>query len=367
MFDTDVKVSPITQYFETLGYKYDFINGKKLIKVFTSQEEELNTLYKGVGLRDISGSGILELSGKDSLDFLHRISTNKLKDLLPESTAKTIFTNEKGRFIDAAVVMNFGDHQILISSSEHKQKITNWISRYIISDDVNMNAPENKYVLFELLGPQADSFITLVCGNMVNEIEENKFKAVKSDGIIFFLIKMRDKAGHLKFLILADPENGLNLVKYMVNNKGPFDFNLIGEDAYNCYRIFTGIPSAPNEINTDYNPHEAGLLDFVSFSKGCYIGQEVIARLDTYDKVQKFLRGITFSEPAEQNGLYDLFDGQGNEAGKITSTCYSEKNKQNIGLAYVKKSFQEDGTELFAKDANGKNIKVTVKSFPFKK
>lgn len=367
MFVTDEKISPIMQYFDALGYKYYFVNGKKNIRIFTTLEEELNSLYKGVGLRDISNSGILELNGNDVLDFLHRISTNKLKELPVETVGKTIFTNEKGRVIDTAVIMNFGDHQLLISSEEHKQKIANWISKYVITDDVKINNPENKYTLLELLGPQADSFITLVCGNVVNEIIENKFKAIRSEGIIFFLIKMQDKIGNPKYWILADQENGLGLVKYMINNKGPFDFSLIGENSYNCYRVDMGIPSAPNEINDEYNPHEAGIIDLVSFTKGCYIGQEVIARLDTYDKVQKYLKGISFSEPVETNGYYDLFDDKGNEAGKITSTAYSLKNKQNIGLAYIRKAYQEEGTELTARNSSGQNIKVVVKNIPVKK
>ncbi len=63
-----------------------------------------------------------------------------------------------------------------------------------------------------------------------------------------------------------------------------------------AYKIENGIPSDPNELNDLYNPHEAKLIDLVDFKKGCYIGQEVIARLDTYDKVQKHLVGLCFPE-----------------------------------------------------------------------
>ena len=64
----------------------------------------------------------------------------------------------------------------------------------------------------------------------------------------------------------------------MNSNKGPFDFSLVGELAYNTYRIEQGIPLAPNELNDNYNPHEASLIKYVDFNKGCYIGQEVTAR-----------------------------------------------------------------------------------------
>lgn len=374
MLDTEENTTPIMEYLESLGYKYESVNGKRIINAFSTPGQELNSLYNGVGLRDISSSGIIELSGNDVLDFLHRITTNTLKELPAQSIGKTIFTNAKGRIIDTAVIINFGEHQLLVCSEEYKLKVAGWISKYIIMDDVRINLADNKYSFLELIGPQADSFITLVCGNVINEIEENKFKTIRAEGIIFFLIKMRDSVGNFKFWILADTENGVSLVKYMIENKGPFDFNLIGEEAFNSYRVDMGIPLAPNEINDEYNPHETGMLNLVSFTKGCYIGQEVIARLDTYDKVQKQLKRIVFQEPVEPNGFYELFDGEGNDAGKITTTSYSHKYEQHMGLAYVKKAYFQEGTELTArkaliseKNSSGKNAKVIVKNIPNKR
>ena len=140
-------------------------------------------------LVDLSNIGILELRGKDVLDFLHRISTNSLKDLPKEGIEKTIFTTEKGRIIDAATILNFDDYQILVCSGVNKIKIKNWIEKYIISDDVKVNDTPGKYILFQLMGPQADSFITLICGNYVNNIQPDKFKVINGEGMMFFTAK----------------------------------------------------------------------------------------------------------------------------------------------------------------------------------
>lgn len=263
--------------------------------------------------------------------------------------------------------MNFEDHQLLICSEAHKNRVKSWIEKYIIMDDVKVNDPNGNYALLEVLGPQSDSFMTLVCGNVINEIELNKFKSVRSEGIMFFLSKLRSSNGHFKFWLLTDPENAVKLVDYMINNKGIFDFNLIGEDAFNSFRISQGIPVAPNELNDQYNPHEANAISLVNFTKGCYIGQEVIARLETYDKVQKYLKGISFNEPINEAGEYNLFDAEENEAGKVTSIAYSHKCGKYIGLAYLRKAYLQEGTFLIAKNGNGKDIPVTVKNIPFRK
>jgi folate-binding protein YgfZ len=255
----------------------------------------------------------------------------------------------------------------------HESKLKRWIEKYIIMDDVKLNKLNNKYVLFELLGPQADSFMTLVCGRAVNELGINKFKLINTDGLSFYTLKFIDKNGGVKFWLLSSIEHGAGLVNYMLNNKGIFDFKLIGEDAYNCYRISSGIPAAPNELNDLYNPHEAGLIDLVNFKKGCYIGQEVIARLDTYDKVQKFLKGVLFLEPVAMNLPFELFDESGNEAGNVTSIAFSPKYGNQIGLAYLKKAFIQQtraSTEqiepfLYTKSINGSKIKVKIEDLPF--
>ena len=166
--------------------------------------------------------------------------------------------------------------------------------------------------------------------------------------------------------MLAEQENSKKLITNMVENKGPFDFNLVGEEAYSIYKIENGIPSDPNELNDLYNPHEAKLIDLVDFKKGCYIGQEVIARLDTYDKVQKHLVGLCFPNEIETNEKFSLLDDQKNEVGVVTSIAYSPKYKKHIALGYIKKPFAIQGTKVTAKNET-KVMDVTVQELPFKR
>ena len=366
MVSNDVITSPLEDYFASLGFNVDQTNGKKVIKYFSSPETEINSLNNGVGLIDLSANGILELRGKDVLDFLNRITTNSIKDLPKEGIGKTIFTTEKGRIIDTAAILNFDDYQILVCSCANKLKIKNWIEKYIISDDVKVVDALGKYILFQLVGPQADSFITLICGNYVNNIQTDKFKVISCDGMMFFTAKFIDTKGNPLYWVLADIPNGQQLISYLNSTIGPFDFNFIGEEAWNSYRIEQGIPLAPFEINDQYNPHEVNLLNSVSFTKGCYIGQEVIARLDTYDKVQKQLTGIVFPEPMENNGQILLYNDALLEVGYVTSTAWSYKFKKQIGLGVVRKAFLGDGVQLIAKNAV-KSMKVTLQTLPFKK
>lgn len=367
MFDTGMLNSSLTEYFEELGYTTDNSNGTKTISHFASAEEECHSLHHGVGLRDISLNGLIELRGKDVIDFLHRITTNSLADINKEEIRKTIFTSEKGRIIGLGTLLNFVDYQLLVCGRANKKKVMHWISKYVIGDDVKVADANSKYCLLELIGPQSESFLTLICGNVLNEIEENKFKVLQNEGMIFFLAKLKEFNGDTKFWVIADTLNSKKFIKFALDNKGPFDFNLISDKNYYAYRVEKGLPEAPNELNDNYNPHEADLLNVVDFEKGCYIGQEVIARLDTYDKVQKKLTGVKFEEEIDFNKQFSVYDKERNEIGKITSSTYSLKLKRYIGLAFIRKAYLDNSTKLIAKDANGEEFDISVQKLPFVK
>lgn len=366
MFETNNLNQDMITFFNSFGAKTETVNQSEIIRNFDSIENEIFSLYNGVGLKYMNTYGIIELKGADSLDFLHRISTNSTKDLSKEEVRSTIFTSEKGRIIGVSTIMNFDSYLLLITSSHSKPKVMGWINKYVISDDVKVSDASHRFNIFEIIGPQSESFLSLFIGDAINSITDNSFKVVSAEGVLFFLAKLVDTKGITKYWILSEHENGKKLIKNMFENKGPFDFNFIGEDAYNVYKIENGIPSDPNELNDLYNPHEANLIDLVDFKKGCYIGQEVIARLDTYDKVQKNLIGLCLPDQIETNDKYKLLDNNKNEIGNITSIAFSPKLKKHIGLGYVKKSLAVQGEKVVAQNG-AESLEVMVHELPFKK
>jgi tRNA-modifying protein YgfZ len=367
MVVTEEKNLQLIDYLESMGFSAFPIDGYKVVNWYSTMDEELDSIYNGVALRNISHQGIIELKGKDALDLVHRITTNSVKDLLKEGVKKTIFTSEKGRIIGLTTLMNFENYQILVCDRPSKLKVMSWIRKYAISDDVEVNDANTKYNLLELSGPQAESFVTLICGNAVNDIHPNSFRIIHTENILFFLIKLPGERGKNKYWFLADFENSKRLIVYMRENKGVFNFNMIGEAAYSIYRIEQGLPVALNELNDEYNPLETNLDDFIDFNKGCYIGQEVIARLQTYNKVQKKLIGLKFSDQLEFINGHFILEDDGEEVGKLTSYTFSNKIKTPIGLAYVRNSHLTPGTQLTLKLSDKKLIKAEVHLLPFVK
>jgi len=364
----EVKQNSYNEKFEFL--KSIFPNAKvkgesEIFEFFENPRAEYDALTLGVALKDLSNSCVFEITGDGSLDFLNRVTTNSIKDLKPFESRWTLFTNEKGRIIDRTLVINFKEKVLLVGSAELKNKLYSWINKYITLEDLKLNDISSMNSVLELSGPQADSFMTLIFDNEIENRENDQIGNFKLNELSYWIIKKTDFSVK-KYFIICTPENGINLIKYMLDNKSVFDFKIVGDEAYNIFRIERGIPAVSNEINDFNNPLEIGLSSDVSFTKGCYIGQEVIARLDTYDKVQRSLKGITSDT---DKGLTDnasiIYESK--EIGKITSSVYSPNLKKNIALGLIKNEFNKNGLSVFTKDEAGTLCKINIVDLPFKK
>jgi len=332
------------------------------IKLFSSFEEEVRALNKGVGVRSLAGKAILKLIGNEVLEFLHRISTNDVKNLGVYKLRRTLFTNEKGRLIDSSFLMRIADYNLLIGESGDIRKLQSWIEKYIIMEDITVEDTSNDYSLFEIYGAQSHSFMTMLCGEKIDELIGGNIILGDTDSIKTYIAKVKENDAIDKFLIMVNSEDAISFVKYLYEIRSAFDLKFIGDKSFNYFRIINGIPLAPNEINTKYNPHEINLIHEVSFKKGCYIGQEVIARLDTYDKVQKELKGVVFKTDQEIELPLTIFSNDGTEVGEVTSIEQGLDNKI-IGLALVRKKYLDTSNDLFIK-INDEKVGIILSEFP---
>ena len=328
-------------------------------------KEECEILQHGAGIHPIPDSTVIILKGKDTLDFINRVSTNSVIDSKPFQKITTLFLNEKGRFIDKATLLNLDDQFMLIGSPDNDHMLFNWINKFIIMEEIQTTNATDDFLVLEIFGPQANSYLTLLIGDEIKNLTENNVIYTHADGFKFHLYK-DSEFGVQSYKIIIEKSSVDDFVNYMIQNKSVFDIGLIGDESYKIFRVEHGVPSAPNEINDNFNPHETNLIENVNFKKGCYIGQEVIARLDTYDRVQRIMKGVVFNDDCDLNEPIVLLDNNDDDAGIITSLVNSEIMKKQIGIALVRKKYANNSSQIVIK--NGKNrIPVTLCDLPFKK
>lgn len=347
---------------ETFGLQPVF-DGER-VRWYEDTIKEYEALHSGVGMRFMPQIYILKLSGADAPDFLHRITTNSIKDLAVGQTRKTIFTTDKGRILDSVLLLRQENHLLLFGAMAKKDIVSAWISRYIIMDDVHIEDMTDKLSLLEISGGQLSSFATLLLGAGFSSHQPDTLQKYDNvfEGLSVMFRKSRDNRESV--LLLFDHALLADILAHLQAIKVLFDFSFIGYDAAELYRIEQGIPES-GELSDDFNPHEVGLIHEVSFTKGCYIGQEVIARLDTYDKVQKSLTGVVMENSVALTTPATVIDEDNKEVGKITSVVKDLKSGYK-GLAVIRKAYLSGDKDLFIL-TDGKKHPVRIHALPFRK
>ncbi|MGK9368066.1 CAF17-like 4Fe-4S cluster assembly/insertion protein YgfZ [Melioribacter sp. Ez-97] len=317
-------------------------------------KEEYNLLRYGAGAVSLD-ENIIKLSGKDTLDFIQRVSTNDVKGLIPGRKIRTLFLNDKGRFIDRTNFLYITDYFWLIGQNDPDKKLLSWINKYIITEDIKTEDVTDDYKVITIAGQQSASYLSLIFGQEFSSLDDDNLIVTQTSGFDTLLFRSVEK-GQSFYKIIVKSNQYKQFAEYLNANKSVFDFGFVNEESFRYFCILHGIPGR-NEITMEFNPHEVGLIDEVSFTKGCYIGQEVIARLDTYDKVQKKMIGVKIEAdlPVES---YDIYSSD-EFAGIITSGI--NVDGELYGLAVVKKKYL-DGNPLYI-SYEGKEFEIAIRNF----
>ena len=223
---------------------------------------------------------VTELKGDDFIDLFNRLSTNNIpnqKNLITDS----IFTNENGKFIDIVSLWNSNKYTLMISHAQNHENLLNWIDKFTFEEDISISSPLKKKII-SIYSANKNKDL-----NVFGEINKNEIINKKLEDIEITL-SLTSFFNDYKVinLILDDDSKSIEFIESYMNSQNIFQMK---ESEFNSFRIKNMIPICGREVNNLYNPLEIGISHMIDFDKGCYIGQEVIARLDTYDKVQRKL------------------------------------------------------------------------------
>ena len=304
----------------------------------------------------------LKFTGNERLDLINRLSTNLVKPAGKFQYVNTVLTSDKGRFIDLLGIFDLGDFVFAECSFQNSANVISHLEMYTIMDDFNAENLSGSHEAVLFIGNNAASFIEDMTGINVSVKGENEFSVTASHDAIF--VKNNNEAGGYKIIYSLNDKAYWDSVLFTPENYSKYMLNEICDNEYESLRIELGIPAFGKEMSDLTNPLECGMERFVSFTKGCYIGQEVIARLDAYDKISKHLVGLKLDPrekvlPAASQKIY--VDGK--ECGFITSSVFSE-NFGSIALGFVKTIFLNyDKTYLLK--INESSIECKLTRLPF--
>ena len=284
-----------------------------------------NKLRSGAVAFDVSDFGRLKVTGEDAIDLLDRLSTNDFKLLEPGGGISTVLTTNKGRIIDLLRILQREDDLLMITSPGTAARVAEWIEFYTFVEDIEVEDVTATTSQWLVAGEGAMDAVA-EAGFDTDGLNESLSNATTGESSTI----VRTVLGEFPAYELITPASEGTL---------SFGAEYLGRPELAQLRVEQGVPAYPQEMNEDRNPLESLLKPHISFNKGCYIGQEVVARLNTYDRVQRFLcQLIVDDEETVDTGAVVLVEGD--QVGEITTSA------PGLALAYLRKRFYEDGLRV---------------------
>jgi folate-binding protein YgfZ len=302
-----------------------------------ADNSQLDALTDGCGMFVWDTATIVSHTGPDALDLLHRLATKDLLSLEVGRSRRTALTLATGKVIDVFLVAHTSENELLlISDSSNSDRLISAIDYFTIIEDAELNDRTRQSTRISLVGPTARAAVEEAFGSKID------LDAVMQASLDDDLVE-----------IISDSSRGVEWVDVICQNDSAVqileslaEVGVIAIDSTNFehFRIDNAIPGSDREYGEHANPIEAGLLSLIDFDKGCYVGQEVIARLDAYDKVQRNVRVLKSSTPLTEGTK--LVSGT-KPAGVVTSASQMQTSSgEFLGLALVRMKFIEAGTEF---------------------
>ncbi len=331
----------------------------EIVSSYGPVELEYASIRRDCGLFDASHRALIQLSGSERLDFLDRMLTQKIADLAPGSVTRSFWLNRKGRIVADLLVANLEDRTILEMDVHAAEATFTSLDAFLFTEDVEMKPLQDSHVELQLHGPQA----LVVLAELVETGDPPGPQGAS-------LVTMR---GHEVVLIRTDEtgEPGLDLIcersaavdvwNHLLSWTAPGNkrgIRPIGWEAYNVGRVEGGTPLFNIDFGSDSLPHETGVVEErVHFSKGCYLGQELVARMHNLGQPKQILRAVDFDNdrlPVSGTQVFASLPGadgtpqMGPEVGMITSSTISPLlGAVPIAFAMLRYDYAEESSQLY--------------------
>jgi len=299
-------------------------------------------------------AGYLVVSGADRVAFLQRQTTNDVRLLSPERALVTALTSPTARILDVLTLLAEPEAIAALTLPDRGAETARFLrSRIFFIDKVSVDDASAAYTQVDLIGPEAGEGLGRLGVNRPPQVGE-----VLSSEVAGNPLRVLGQRGFGYRLLVPAASSGE--VAALLSEAGVI---ALSAESYTILRVEAGLPAAGHELVEEYTPLEAGLEWAISEAKGCYTGQEVIARQITYDKVTRHLVGLQVE--GEVSVGERLWSSQEERpAGTITSAAISPRFGP-IALGIIRRPFDEPGTRLAIGEPPGDSL-ATVTALPFK-
>ncbi len=315
---------------------------------FGDPAAELEALRQGAALLDATDGGCVRITGPDAADFLQRVLAGDVRALGPGDARPNLLLSAKGKVRASFELLRFGEGEFLaLCAPGVGAALAAALEAYHIAEDLELTDRSAEHAPLALLGPRAGEFLTRAFPHLEQPPMGRALRAEVEGARL--LVLNRPRFGAPGFLLDAGPEGAARLWRALAGAGA----RPCGRHARELARIAAGEALHGFDLDDRHYPQEARLEAAFSLSKGCYVGQEVVAKIDTYGGLQRRL-AVLESDASLTVGeeLFEPGDPPRREVGRVASSV-GKPGGGSLALAYVRLEHEAPGSVLVAGTAGG--------------
>ena len=295
----------------------------------------------GAGLIDQSSRGRILVSGSEAVMFLNGLITNDMKTLAMNSWMAAAFANVQGRLLAAVRIAHREDGFLIDTESTTRETVITLLDRFTLAGDFRLQDLTDETTMFSVQGRRAPEIVSHVLGAGAASVERQKIANAQFGDATVNVMRATHTAED-GFDLFIDANSGANL-RGALTAAGAVP---ISKATFETLRIEAGVPLYGLDMDENNVVTETNMDDAVSFTKGCYLGQEIIVRIKHRGHVAKKLSGVVLddSTPVPRNSK--IISSEGKEIGRVTSSAFSPRLDRAVALGYLKYDYLAAGTEV---------------------
>jgi folate-binding protein YgfZ len=294
---------------------------------------------RSAGLIDLSARGRILISGSEAVMFLNGLVTNDMKTLAVNTWMPAVFPNVQGRLLAAVRIIHRADGFLIDTEAATRETVVKLLERFTLAGDFRLADLTENTAQLSIQGAKATEILAAIFGEMPANLGRDAVASVDWQGKQVTIIRATHTA-----------EDGFDLFIDVTEVEALRDAFIdagaqpVGDDTVEILRLEAGIARYGIDMDETSVVTETNLDDAVSFTKGCYLGQEIIARIKYRGHVAKKLAGLIFEAEASLESGAKIFSSDDKEIGRVTSVGFSPRLARTIALGYVKYDYLEPGT-----------------------
>jgi folate-binding protein YgfZ len=335
---------------------------------FTDPAAEYEALTHAAGLIDLPRAGVLRLRGADRVRFLNAMVTHDVASLVPGAALEALMTTTKGRIVAELLILARPEELLVLVLQGPTARVAEALESHIVADDVTLEDASHDFAALSVEGPKCRELVWRIFPRQPLPLEPLKFTENDYQGMKATVVRhsvVGDKGLHV-----IVPREHFDLVRsYLVQGALGLDAAVVGRAAWNMRRVENGRPwfGEDADVTEDNFPAEARLESHVSYEKGCFLGQEPLARMHYRGHPNWLLVGLAGGDEVPGPGT-ELFAASGpadKAAGRVTSAVLSPALRRALCLGYVRAPLAQPDARFQARVA-GAAVTFSVVDLPLK-